>query len=170
MAKAPLRLVTPTIVNRTVTPKRPLNKDLRTREHLTEVEVERLINATQDNRYGHRDGAMILVAYRHGLNRSRSRLSCSLPSAVLHLRRPVLPEWLSAPAPPLSYRSRPTRTCSGTPAVTRLLTGATIRGRCKRILATRTSSIQSASCACLVPLKAHSLQKFLNRVCDSSVY
>ena len=47
MTKKHLRLVTPTIVNRTVTPKRRPNKDLRTREHLTEVEVERLIKATQ---------------------------------------------------------------------------------------------------------------------------
>ena len=38
MAKARLRLVTPTTVNRTVAPKRP-PKDLRTREHLTETEV-----------------------------------------------------------------------------------------------------------------------------------
>jgi integrase len=67
MAKARLRLVTPPIVNRTVTPKRRPNKDLRTREHLTEAEVERLIKATQDHRYAHRDGTMVLVAYRHGL-------------------------------------------------------------------------------------------------------
>ena len=40
---------------------------MRAREHLTEAEVERLINATKDNRYGHRDATMILAAYRHGL-------------------------------------------------------------------------------------------------------
>jgi hypothetical protein len=65
MAKARLRLVTPTTVNRTVAPKRPPNKDLRTREHLTETEVERLTKATQDNRYSHRDATMVLLAYRH---------------------------------------------------------------------------------------------------------
>jgi integrase len=48
-------------------PRRRPNGDLRTREHLTEAEVERLIKATKDNRYGHRDATMILVAYRHGL-------------------------------------------------------------------------------------------------------
>jgi integrase len=48
-------------------PRRPPNRDLRTREHLTEAEVERLMKATKDNRYGHRDATMILVAYRHGL-------------------------------------------------------------------------------------------------------
>jgi len=36
-------------------------------ERLTEAEVERLIKATQDNRYGHRDATMVLLAYRHGL-------------------------------------------------------------------------------------------------------
>jgi integrase len=67
MPKAHLKLVTPSIVNRTVVPKRPPNAELRTREHLTEAEVERLIAAAKRNRWGHRDATMILVAYRHGL-------------------------------------------------------------------------------------------------------
>jgi hypothetical protein len=76
MAKARLRMVTPTTVNRTVAPKRPPNKDLRTREHLTETEVERLIKATQDNRYSQRDATMVLLAYRHGL-RAAERPPCT---------------------------------------------------------------------------------------------
>jgi type 1 fimbriae regulatory protein FimB/type 1 fimbriae regulatory protein FimE len=40
---------------------------VRSREYLTEVEVERLIKAAGDNRNGHRDATMILVAFRHGL-------------------------------------------------------------------------------------------------------
>jgi integrase len=40
---------------------------MRTREYLTEAKVERLMEATKDNRYGHRDATMILMAYRHGL-------------------------------------------------------------------------------------------------------
>ena len=40
---------------------------MRTREHLTEAEVEQLIDAAKANRWGHRDATMILVAYRHGL-------------------------------------------------------------------------------------------------------
>jgi|SRR6516165_5302880 hypothetical protein len=36
-------------------PETTSNKDLRTREHLTEAEVERLIKATGDNRHGHWD-------------------------------------------------------------------------------------------------------------------
>ena len=67
MAKSHLKLVTPSTVNRTVTPKRLPNGDLRTREYLTEAEVERLMAAARKNRWGHRDATMILVAYRHGL-------------------------------------------------------------------------------------------------------
>jgi integrase len=66
MAKGHLRLVTPTIVKRTVTPTRLPNTHLRTREHLTEAEIERLMDAAKKNRWGHRDATMILVAYRHG--------------------------------------------------------------------------------------------------------
>jgi hypothetical protein len=46
--------------------------DLRTREYLTEAEVERLIEAAKDNRWGHRDSTMLLIAFRHG-NRSGKR-------------------------------------------------------------------------------------------------
>jgi integrase len=91
MAKSRLRLATPTIVNRTVTPKRRPNKDLRTREHLTEAEVERLIKAIEDNRYGHRDGTMVLVAYRHGLRAAElvdlRWEQVDFRTATLHVRR-----------------------------------------------------------------------------------
>jgi hypothetical protein len=50
MAKRHLRLVTPATVNRTVIPKRPPNADLRTREYLTEAEVEKLMKAASRNR------------------------------------------------------------------------------------------------------------------------
>ena len=69
MPKPRLKLVAPTSVNRTV-PRRLKNKDLRTREHLTEKEVERLIKAVGENRYGHRDATMVLIAFRHGLRAS----------------------------------------------------------------------------------------------------
>ena len=48
-------------------PVRRPNADTRTREYLTEAEVARLIKAAKQNRWGHRDATMILVAYRHGL-------------------------------------------------------------------------------------------------------
>ena len=65
MAKSNLRLVT--TVNRTVAPKRPKNADLRTREHLSPAEVEKLIEAAAANRHGPRDALMTLLAFRHGL-------------------------------------------------------------------------------------------------------
>jgi site-specific recombinase XerD len=67
MAKAHLKLVKPASVKRTVTPKRPPNAKLRTREYMTEAEVEQLMAAARSNRYGHRDATMALMAYRHGL-------------------------------------------------------------------------------------------------------
>src|SRR5690348_281459 len=67
MVKPRLRLVAPPTENRTVPPRRPKNGDIRTREHLTTDEVERLIEAAKTNRYGHRDALMVLLAFRHGL-------------------------------------------------------------------------------------------------------
>lgn len=67
MTNPHLRLVAPSTVNCTVTPRRPPNAELRTREHLTPDEVEQLIEAAKSNRHGHRDALMVLLAYRHGL-------------------------------------------------------------------------------------------------------
>ena len=86
-----LRLVAPNTVNRTVTPKRRPNAELRTREHLTQAEVDKLIEAAKANRHGHRDATMLLVAFRHGLRASEV---CDLRwdqvdfnGAVLHVRK-----------------------------------------------------------------------------------
>ena len=91
MAKRHLRLVTPATVNRTVNPRRRPNAALRTREYLTEAEVERLINAAQGNRWSHRDATMILVAYRHGLRVSElvdlRWEQVEFRTATLHVRR-----------------------------------------------------------------------------------
>jgi integrase len=91
MAKPRQRLVAPTTENRTVTPRRPKNGDIRTREYLTIDEVERLIEAAKNNRYGHRDALMMLLAFRHGLRASEV---CDLrweqvdfKTASLHVRR-----------------------------------------------------------------------------------
>jgi len=49
-------------------PKKPRNKDVRSREYLTDKEVEILMKAARNTgRHGHRDATLILVAYRHGL-------------------------------------------------------------------------------------------------------
>ena len=69
-AKPRLKLVTPATVKRTVMPTRRPNAELRRREHLTEAEVERLMEAAKGNRWGNRDATMVLVAYRHGLRAS----------------------------------------------------------------------------------------------------
>ena len=89
--KPDLRLVKPTIQKRAVGPLRRPNSKLCSREHLTETEVEKLIEAAKANRHGHRDATMVLVAYRHGLRASEI---CDLRweqvdwnSATLHVRR-----------------------------------------------------------------------------------
>jgi integrase len=91
MANSSLALIAPATENRTVTPLRRPNAALRTREHLTMEEVERLIEATMANRQGHRDALMTLLAFRHGL---RAAEVCDLRweqidfnSATLHVRR-----------------------------------------------------------------------------------
>jgi integrase len=91
MAKARLKIITPTIVNRTVTPTRRPNKDLRSREHLTQSEVEQLMKAAGSNRHGHRDSTMILIAFRHGLRASELTdlrwEQVDFKTANLHVRR-----------------------------------------------------------------------------------
>jgi integrase len=91
MANPYLKLVTPAAVKRTVTPRRPPNADIRTREYLTEAEVEKLMNAAKGNRHGHRDATMVLVAYRHGLRASElvdlRWDQVDFGTASLHVRR-----------------------------------------------------------------------------------
>jgi len=91
MAKSHLKLVTPATEKRTVTPNRLPNADLRTREYLTEAEVERLMAAANRNRWGHRDATMVLVGYRHGLRASElfdlRWDQTDFASATLHVRR-----------------------------------------------------------------------------------
>src|SRR5262245_1400646 len=70
MTKSHLKLVSPNILNGTVPPRRVPNADLRQREYLTEVEIERLIKAARHGRYAHRDATLILIAFRHGLRAS----------------------------------------------------------------------------------------------------
>jgi len=57
----------PITVNRNV-PLRRKNTEYRSREYLTEQEVEQLIDAAgKVGRHGHRDSTLILLSYRHGL-------------------------------------------------------------------------------------------------------
>jgi site-specific recombinase XerD len=90
-----LKLVTPEPEKRTVAMGRPAgrppNRELRTREHLTPAEVEGLIEAAKDNRQGHRDATMILIAFRHGLRASElvdlRWDQVGFDEGVLHARR-----------------------------------------------------------------------------------
>ena len=86
-----LALVAPTPVMRTVTPMRKANAKYRSREHLTEREVEKLIDAARENRHGHRDATMVLIAFRHGLRASElvdlRWEQVDLNNATLHVRR-----------------------------------------------------------------------------------
>ena len=91
MRNAQLKLVVPTTEKRTVTPRRAKNSELRTREYLTLQEVEALMAAARQNRHGHRDATMILIAFRHGLRASEAVDlrwdQVDFNRAVLHVRR-----------------------------------------------------------------------------------
>ena len=68
MRKSALKRLPPTGKVQTVDmARRRPNAELRSREYLTEAEIEKLLKAAGTNRWGHRDATMILVAYRHGL-------------------------------------------------------------------------------------------------------
>jgi len=91
---APLKLVAPCNENRQVEPmlRRVTNAEMRSREYLTLAEIEKLIKAAKEGRWGLRDAALVLVAYRHGL---RAKEACELEwsqvefgrNASLHVRR-----------------------------------------------------------------------------------
>ena len=92
MMKIPLLLVPPATDKRTVAmPRRKPNAKYRSREHLTDGEVTKLIDAAKLNRWGHRDATMILVAYRHGLRVSElvdlRWEQIDFDHASLHVRR-----------------------------------------------------------------------------------
>jgi type 1 fimbriae regulatory protein FimB/type 1 fimbriae regulatory protein FimE len=53
-------------------PVRRPNAEYRVREHLTETEVSKLLDALKRNRHGHRDWLIGLLIYRHGLRVSEA--------------------------------------------------------------------------------------------------
>jgi type 1 fimbriae regulatory protein FimB/type 1 fimbriae regulatory protein FimE len=63
----------------------------RPREYLTEKEIERLMDAGRQNRWGHRDATAILLAYRHGLRASELVYvrwdDLDLTTGRMHVRR-----------------------------------------------------------------------------------
>ena len=91
---AHVKLVEPCDENRQVEPtlRRVTNAEMRSREYLTPAEIEKLIKAAKEGRWGLRDACLIMVAYRHGL---RAVEACDLEwsqvefgrNASLHVRR-----------------------------------------------------------------------------------
>jgi type 1 fimbriae regulatory protein FimE len=66
-AQAPFSEKSPKLPIKTP-PRKPKNADRRSREYLTPAEVQRLIKAAKESgRWGQRDAALILIAYRHAL-------------------------------------------------------------------------------------------------------
>jgi len=186
--KSHLKLVTPNTKNRTVTPKRKPNADLRTREYLTDREVEMLSEAAKTNRWGHRDATMVLVgelvdlrwdqidfeAATLAVRRAKKGTPSTHPIRGDELRalrrlqreqdpkapfvftsergarspRPDLHEWLSGQARLRSLASRLIRTCYATPAASPWRIRDMIRGLCRPISGTRTSSTRFVIPSC----------------------
>jgi type 1 fimbriae regulatory protein FimE len=73
-------------------PKKPKNKDQRSREYLTQTEVDRLRKAARSSgRHGHRDDTLILILFRHGLRVSEAIAlrwdQVDLQQGLLHVQR-----------------------------------------------------------------------------------
>ncbi len=147
----------PTIQKRTVARGRLPNANYRTREYLTEREVERLMKAAGDNRHGHRDATMILLAFRHGLRASEL---CSfrweqvdLAHGRLHVSRlkngmaSVHPLTGTSARPPKCL-SRSIRTCCATPADSSSPMTVRTRGRFSTISGIRTFNTRSNTPSC----------------------
>src|SRR5215813_3777574 len=101
MTKPALKIVSPATVKRKVAPRRPKNADVRTREYLTEKEVEKLIEGCEGNRQPHRDQTMIRFA---------SGTGCGLPRFATWVHcRSILPVQRSRSPVRSMGRHQPTR-------------------------------------------------------------
>src|SRR5438477_9174735 len=73
-------------------PKKPKNLDCRTREYLTQSEIDNLRKEAKcQGRHGHRDGTLILLMFRHGLRVGEIITlrwdQVDLKQGLLHVRR-----------------------------------------------------------------------------------
>jgi site-specific recombinase XerD len=73
-------------------PRKPKNREVRSREHLTPDEVESLVQAAKKSeRHGHRNATLILIMYRHGLRVSEAIAlrwdQVDLKQGTLHVNR-----------------------------------------------------------------------------------
>ena len=91
MNTAKLKLVERTVMRPVASAGRKPNKAYRTREHLTESEIAKLLTALNANRYGHRDWLIGLLIYRHGLRVSEAcdlrTDDLDLAKRTIHVRR-----------------------------------------------------------------------------------
>jgi hypothetical protein len=79
MPKSNLKMVAPATKSEQLWPRRRRNGDLRTREYLTEAEVERLMEAATDNRHGHRD----VTLYTNSVNAASDEVFRTRPHLTL---------------------------------------------------------------------------------------
>jgi type 1 fimbriae regulatory protein FimB/type 1 fimbriae regulatory protein FimE len=149
MTKTALRVVSPTAKIRKVTPRRPKNAEVRTREYLTEREVEQLIEGCKNNRRPHRDQTMILLAFRHGLRASEL---CDLQWTQVDFEGATLAV---------------TRVKHGTPS-THPLTGRELRAlrRLQRETESKSPFIFISERGS--PMTVSNFQKLINRACEAS--
>jgi type 1 fimbriae regulatory protein FimB/type 1 fimbriae regulatory protein FimE len=73
-------------------PRKPTNRERRSREYLTDAEIEKLRKAARSlGRHGMRDDAIILIMFRHGLRVSELTALCwdqiDLKKGLLHIKR-----------------------------------------------------------------------------------
>jgi len=77
--------------NPTVTPRRGKNAEYRSREYLTEQEIEKLLATARKSRNPTRDNLLVLLAYRHALRVSELVAlqidQFDLKAATMHVRR-----------------------------------------------------------------------------------
>jgi type 1 fimbriae regulatory protein FimB/type 1 fimbriae regulatory protein FimE len=149
MTKPTLRVVPPTAEIRKVTPRRPKNGEIRTREYLTEREVEQLIEGCKGNRQPHRDQTMILLAFRHGLRASEL---CDLQWTQVDFDHATLAV---------------TRVKHGTPS-THPLTGRELRALRRLHRETESKSPFLFLSERGSPMTVSNFQKLINRACEAA--
>ena len=98
-------------------PKKLKNETYRTREFLTEQEINQLRTAARRHgRHGHRDDTLILMMFRHGLRVSEVITlrweQVDLKQGLLHVRR--LKQGIRPPIHYEVFSSGPCGSCSGT--------------------------------------------------------
>lgn len=137
-------------------PRRVRNADCRPREYLTPEEVEALLKAARNRgRWGNRDAALILVAYRHGLRVSEAVAlkwdAVDLENRQLHVTRRKGGKPSVQPLRDVEVRElrRIKKDANGSPFVFRSERGGPLTARAARYL------IHEAGIAAKLPFSVH---------------